>query len=70
MKCPKCHNKGFMPSREVPRPLENLGNKISYSTMNTRRYVCMQCGYRFMTKETFYRSYQAKTAPETPNEPR
>lgn len=64
MKCPKCRNKGFMPSEDVPRPLTNIGGKLHNATFDTRRYVCMQCGYRFMTKEEFYREVNAAVQNE------
>lgn len=64
MKCPSCKNKGFVPSDDVPRPLQNIGGKMHHTTFNTRRYVCMQCGHRFMTKEEFYRDVQAAVQPD------
>ena len=55
MTCPKCQNKGFVPSDECKTPLLNAGGKRHYQTFNTRRYVCLQCGHHFMTKEEYYR---------------
>lgn len=58
MKCPNCKNKGFRPSQEVPRPLKNLGDKQYLGSFITRRYVCLQCGYLFLSKEEFYRAVE------------
>lgn len=55
MKCPKCLNKGFIPNDDVKRALQNIGKKEYYETFITRRYVCMQCGHKFVSKEEWYR---------------
>lgn len=55
MKCPRCQNKGFKPSEEVKYPLFNMGNKEKYDGFDMRRYVCLQCGYKFLTVERFER---------------
>lgn len=55
MVCPNCENKGFKPTEETPRPLINLGKKEHFKSFNLRRYVCLQCTHRFVTKEEFYR---------------
>lgn len=62
MECPRCHNKRFTPSEDVKYPLLNMGNKEKYESFDLRRYVCMQCGYKFITIEQFYRD--VKTAPD------
>lgn len=54
MKCPNCKNKGFVPSKDVKRPVQNLGDKQYFETFVTRRYICLQCGYKFVSKEEFY----------------
>lgn len=58
MKCPKCKNKGFVPTRDLKKPLQNMGNKQYYETFITRRYICGQCGYYFVTKEEWYRDVE------------
>lgn len=55
MECPQCRNKRFKATDDVPYPIKNLGNKEKYPDMDTRRYICLQCGYMWMTKEVFYR---------------
>jgi predicted nucleic-acid-binding Zn-ribbon protein len=60
MKCPRCRNKNFEPTPDVKSPLKNMGNKEHFDTFDTRRYVCLQCGYSWMTKETFYRDINIK----------
>lgn len=59
MVCPKCKNKNFMPSKEVKTPLHNRG-KQKYSAVNYRYYVCLECGYNFITKEEFEREIVTK----------
>jgi len=54
MECPTCHNEGFEPSVEIPRPLRNIGGKENFKTFSVRRYICLQCGTSFKTKETFF----------------
>lgn len=61
MKCPKCLNKNFVPSRDFKRPLINLGFKEHYDTFNVRRYSCVECGYVFKTKEVFYMEVQVRS---------
>lgn len=59
MVCPNCNNKGFMPSELKPRPIENMGKKEHYSAFNLRRYLCVQCGHAFQTKEEYYRDVKS-----------
>ena len=33
-------------------------DKVSYDKFNQRRVVCLQCGFRFMTTETFERELE------------
>lgn len=60
MKCPKCHNKNFYPTRDIKKPLQNLGDKQYYETFITRRYICIQCGHAFITKEAWYRDVETR----------
>lgn len=64
--CPACRNREFEPTPDVPRPVENVGGKrhLSHSkgSMATRRYVCMQCGHRWVTLEKWY--YDIGDEPE------
>ena len=60
MKCPRCKNQNFSTTRDVCNPLKNIGGKEKYNTFDTRRYVCLQCGYAFMTKEVFYREIEVR----------
>ena len=60
MKCPQCGNKNFTPTEDVKRPLKNLGHKEKFDTFDLRQYVCLQCGYSFLTKEIFYRPVEVK----------
>ncbi len=53
MKCPKCKNKNFKQSPETPRPLSTYGKQL-YDNFNIRYVICMQCGHKFKTQETFY----------------
>jgi len=55
MKCPRCKNKGFVPTEEIKYPLFNMGNKEKYDSVDYRRYICMQCGYKFLTSESYER---------------
>lgn len=48
-----------MPSKEVKTPLHNRG-KQKYSAVNYRYYVCLECGYNFITKEEFEREIVTK----------
>jgi uncharacterized C2H2 Zn-finger protein len=59
MKCPKCGNLGFKSSKDVPVALRSIA-KENYNTFNIRYLICMQCGYRFKTQETFYEEVNAK----------
>lgn len=59
MICPKCKNKGFKKSEDVPTPnktytTEHIGSMIY------RRRVCLLCGYKWVTKEEFYREVEAQ----------
>lgn len=56
LRCPECKNKGFVPSDDVPRAIHNMGGKVyTPSGMEAvRRYVCLQCGYKWKTVEKFY----------------
>lgn len=58
MKCPRCRNRGFQSTPDVRKPIKNIGGKEHYDNFNLRRYICMQCGYAFITKEEFYREIQ------------
>ena len=58
MLCPECKNKGFRASEEIRRPLFNMGNKQYFPTFIIRRYVCLQCAYKFKTKEVFFEEVQ------------
>lgn len=60
MKCPQCRNKAFVPTKDVKKPLHNLGNKEYFESFITRRYICLQCGYKFITKEEFYRDIEVR----------
>lgn len=63
LRCPKCRNKGFVPTRDVPRPIHNMGGKV-YTPSGTeaiRRYVCLQCGYKWKTTESFYEEILVQT---------
>jgi DNA-directed RNA polymerase subunit RPC12/RpoP len=64
MKCPNCKNKGFVPSEDMKKPLKNLSGKESYGDHDTRRYVCLQCGYRFLTIEKHLRPMRVLTQGE------
>lgn len=61
MKCPRCKNEGFVPSEEVAHPVRNIGGKEKFSTVDYRRYVCLQCGHRWITKEVFHKKIECKT---------
>lgn len=54
MRCPKCENINFVPTEDVKYPLKNFG-KQKYDKFNYRYIFCLQCGYRFVTKEVFER---------------
>ena len=60
MKCPKCRNVGWKPTKDLKRPIQNTGQKQHFDTFDTRRYVCFQCGYVWLTKETFYRPVKVR----------
>lgn len=64
MVCPKCKNRGFTPTVDAPRPLINIGGKLRFATLDTRRYVCVQCGHAFVTKEVYYRDLDVRTQPD------
>ena len=64
MKCPKCGNKDYQPLEGYYRGIKNLGNKEQYDTVDYRRYVCLQCGYKFLTAETFFREMGTRNAEQ------
>lgn len=68
MKCPECKNKDFKQTHDVKYPIQNLGGKERYDTVDVRRYCCMQCGFRFKTHELFAEAIQAKVNREQPHE--
>ncbi len=54
MKCPACKNRGFIKNEDISRPVEQLKTeKFPHATY--RRYVCLQCGYKWITIEKFER---------------
>ena len=59
MICPECKNKNFEQTEDVRKPLLHEG-KESYDTVNYRRYFCRQCGYAFITTETFERAVKIR----------
>ena len=61
MKCPRCHNIGFIPTEEVKWPIKNLGHKERYDSFDSRHYVCLQCGYSWRTKEEFWKEVKVRT---------
>jgi len=63
MLCPSCQNKGFQRSDEVSKP-HVVVKTDRYDTVVLRYRVCLQCGYRWMTQETFYRPVQVQTTPD------
>ena len=60
MICPKCKNTDFNETDDVRKPLRNIGGKESYDTVDYRRYICLQCGYAFITAETFERDLHVR----------
>jgi len=60
MICPKCENRNFEPSDDVKKPLHNMGNKQYYKTFDTRNYVCLDCGFKFQTKEEYFRPLRSR----------
>lgn len=52
-RCPQCKNKGWKPSEEFKLVLRNI-KKIKHRNFAIRYYVCLNCGYRFKTKEDFF----------------
>lgn len=65
MNCPKCHNRNFTPSADFKKPIQNLGNKQHYMTFDTRRYICIQCGHKWITKEEWYRDIDLRKINES-----
>lgn len=60
MVCPKCRGNGYKPKPGLPRHLKNIGEKRYYSTFITRRYVCLNCGHVFLSKEEYFRPVESK----------
>jgi len=54
MICPHCKSKGFIPSEGFPLPVKNVRTE-KFDKFNQRRYICVQCGYKFVTTEKFER---------------
>ncbi len=54
MICPQCNSKGFLPTEGFPLPVKNCGTE-KYDKFNYRRYLCVCCGYKFITVEKFER---------------
>lgn len=59
MVCPRCKNIDFQPTKDCNSPLSVRG-KESFTTLNLRKIVCLQCGYYFETKEEFNREVEVK----------
>jgi len=57
--CPRCHNAGFVPTKDVNNPLIVQG-KESFDKFNIRRVICVQCGYYFKTEEHFNEEIEIK----------
>jgi len=60
MQCPGCQNKDFIPTKDFQKPIRNIGGKENFKTFSVRRYICLQCGVSFKTKETFYMKIEIK----------
>ena len=54
MNCPECKNKGFIRSKEVPAKT-SVYKTDSYSTVTYRYRICLQCGYKWITKEACHK---------------
>lgn len=60
MECPACKNVGFAPSKDLTKPIRNIGGKENFKTFSVRRYICLQCGTCWKTKETFYMKIEVR----------
>ncbi|GJQ63504.1 MAG: hypothetical protein SCALA702_25570 [Melioribacteraceae bacterium] len=61
MKCPECKNRGFLPSDDVKKPIQQIKTD-KYSRITHRRYICLQCGYKWITVEKFERAVELKSS--------
>ena len=53
--CPKCRNAGFKSSKDVPKPL-SIYKTDSFPTVVYRYRICLQCGYKWVSKDEFERA--------------
>ena|ERR1035437_8579820 len=60
LKCPKCHNKDFVPKEPYSSPIINLGGTQRTRESVVRRYICLQCGYAWKTIELYYEDLEVK----------
>jgi len=60
MNCPKCKNKDFLPNDYFNKPVQQIKTD-KYANITHRRYVCLQCGYKWITVEKFEREVELKT---------
>ena len=60
LSCPKCKNKDFVPSKDVPRPV-NTYKTETFSTIRYRYNYCLQCGHKWRTKEVYDKIIEAIT---------
>lgn len=58
--CPECRNKGFIPSDDLKQPVMNMGGKRYAGPVAIRRYVCLQCGYKWETEEKHSRPLEIR----------
>lgn len=61
MRCPKCKADDKEYQEKV---IVNLGGKEKYPSVDYRRYVCLKCGYRWKTAETFASEIEIKRKDE------
>ncbi|MEQ9309702.1 MAG: hypothetical protein RLN90_09620 [Balneolaceae bacterium] len=60
-KCPNCKNKGWKPDELSKKPVQVAGTDYVGSMVLRYRY-CMNCGYKFKTREVF--DSEVKPAPD------
>ncbi len=60
MTCPKCKNKNFEKSSEFTKPVKQIKTE-KYPHGTYRRYVCLQCSYKWVSIEKFDRVIEIKT---------
>lgn len=66
MNCPECKGKTkdgkpYPVPEGFTRHIHNIGGKQKYPSFDTRRYICLCCGFSFVSKEEFFRPISSQS---------